>query len=395
MRRTRVALLAISIGVIGLVIGGGLFVRVGAADSSYRKAVLFSEILSLVLENYVDPVEADRLLDGAYEGMLSGLDARAAFLTPAEVEEWTRETGDLSAGPGLSVLKSFGSFQVIGVDPGSPAAEASVEPGDQIRRIEGREVGTLSLDQFHRLLLGESGSAVEVEILHSGEGFRRETVRLSRRSRSVAPYTIDVRDGIAIVSPHDLARIDVERLTADLGDAASAGADRALVDLRNLVDDDPRAAAKLAGLFVRGELLLLRGNDGETLEKLTTEEGGVAVWHGAVAVLVNGATAGASEALARLLQVRTGATVYGEKTYGLGSEPRLFRLPDGSGVLVATDVWELSDGETWNRDGLDPDDEVRGESNDYAERLDEQLREALRRFAETPSAVEAVLEKAA
>ena len=89
MKSNRYLLLIISGLVMVFLLGGGLFVRVGAADSSFRQSVLFAEVLSLVMENYVDPVEADGLLEGAYEGMLGGLDPNGAFMVgdrPTDIE---------------------------------------------------------------------------------------------------------------------------------------------------------------------------------------------------------------------------------------------------------------------------------------------------------------------
>jgi len=389
MGRGRIALLVVSVALVGLVLGGGFAARVGAADDSpFRKAVLFSEVLSLVLENYVDPVDADRLLDGAYEGMLSGLDARSAFLTPQEVAEWNGDPGDRSAGPGLAVLKAFGGFQIVAVEEGSPAADAGLLPGDQIRAIDGRELTDLSLDQGLRLLLGAAGTEVRLDVVHTDDGFRREEIALPRVGPRTAGHRLAVRDGVAIVTVSDPSRVDVEKLGRELRDAASGGADRLLVDLRNGVDADPRTIAPIAGLFARGDLLRLRtpGKDEPVAVVRAPEGAGAAAWSGPVAVLVNGATAGAGEALAGVLREVAGARVYGESTYGLGSEPRLFPLPDGSGLLLAVDVWEWVDGGTWDRDGVTPDDEVRGQGTDVRSRLDDQLRRTLQLVTERTGA---------
>jgi carboxyl-terminal processing protease len=382
MARGRVVLLLVSLAVIGLVFGGGWTARVGAEDSPYRKAVLFSEVLSLVLENYVDPVEADRLLDGAYEGMLSGLDARSAFLTPAEVEEWNAPAGDRSADPGVTVLRGFGGFQIVAVEPESPADRAGIRAGDQIRRVDGRDLSELSLDQGLRLLRGPSGTTVRLDVVHPDDGFRRETLEVDRARRAQAAYDLELRDGVAVVHVRDLPRIDTERLARELDDARSNGADSLMLDLRAVANEDARVAAPVAGLFVDGDLFSLRprtGDDGEETVATAAAPGGAA-WSGRLGLLVNGATAGAGEALAAVLQERASALLFGESTYGLGSEPELFLLPDGSGVLLSARVWELPGGGSWDRDGLEPDEEIRGTGTDLAERLERQFDEALRRF---------------
>ena len=112
MNRSRAVLLCFSIMVVVLVLGGGLASRTGAADNVYRNVARFSEALQLVLDNYVDPVDSDRLLEGAYEGMLGGLDGSGTYLTSAEVKEWNHTDEEADADPGVAVLKSFGCFDV-------------------------------------------------------------------------------------------------------------------------------------------------------------------------------------------------------------------------------------------------------------------------------------------
>ena len=129
MKSIRVAVLLLSSFIVVLLVGGGMFFRAGADDNSYRQVVVFSEVLSLVLDNYVDPVEADNLLEGAYEGMLRGLDPHAAYLTPGEVTEWKEKGGDLSAGPGLTVLKGYGALQIVAVEAAEAAGEAGLKAG--------------------------------------------------------------------------------------------------------------------------------------------------------------------------------------------------------------------------------------------------------------------------
>ncbi len=387
MKGSRTVLLVVSGIVMLLVVGGGLGLKVGAADSSYRQVIHFSEVFSLVLDHYVDPVEADRLLSGAYEGMLGGLDSQGAYLTPAEVTRWKASAGGApQAGPGLSVLKAFGALQIVGVDPDSPAARAGLAPGDQIRSIDGESLRDLSMEQALGLLRGAAGTSVSLVVLHPREDFSREELELTRVARTVRPYELTVRRGIAVLSVHDLERIDPDELAGELDDVRSRGVEQLLVDVRNVVEQDSRRVAPLAGLFVTGALLELKNRGGEVLEALASTRPATA-WPGGIAVLVNGATAGAGEALARVLQVLRGAKVYGESTFGLGAEPRLYELPDGSGILVSAARWELPAGERWNGKGIEPDHEVRapGLALEFDAALEKQLDETLDALTATAS----------
>src|SRR5262245_24149604 len=115
MPRLRLGLVAVSASVVLFVIAGGLALRVGAAEGSFRHVIQFSEVLGLVLDNYVDPVEQESLLEGAYEGLMGGLDARGSYLTPPEVAAWKKPLPEVVVDPGVSVLKAGASLQIIAV----------------------------------------------------------------------------------------------------------------------------------------------------------------------------------------------------------------------------------------------------------------------------------------
>jgi carboxyl-terminal processing protease len=380
MRRSRIVLLAASCLIVSLLAGGSLALRVGAADGAYGDVILFSELLSLIADNYVDPVDTSGLLEDAYAGMLGNLDANGAFLTPDEVARWKARGAEGTADPGFTVIKAHGSFVVVFVAPESPAADAELSRGDQIRKIEGRSSRGLSLAQARRLLRGEPGTVVSVEVLHPDAGWSREALELSRSVPSYLPYELSVRDGIGLLTVRDLRRLDAATLAEELDDVRSRGVDRLMLDLRDVSEGDPRDAVGLVELFGPDLELRLRNRSGELLE---TVKGSAdrAAWEGTLATLVNGATAGGSEAVAMLLQSGLSAKVYGEMTYGLGSEPGLFELEDGSGLVFSTALWETASGASWNDEGVQPDETVQGERAED-EVADNQLERALEAFAE-------------
>jgi carboxyl-terminal processing protease len=379
MSKGRIALLAVSGLVVLALLGGGVLARVTPTEGTYRQVMLFSEIVSLVLDNYVDAVEPEGLLKGALDGMMGGLDAQGAYLSPAEVARWKESKGTEAADPGVSVVKAFGALQVTAVVPGTPAEDAKLSRGDQIRRIDGRSLRNLSMEQTLRLLRGEPGSSVRLTVLHTREGFKREELTLTRVVRPDPPYRFEVRDGIALLTPSDFRRIAPDTLAADLKGARDRGVDKLLLDLRNVSDGAPGDAVGLVGLFAGGDLLVLKDRDGRVVETLRSALAGDA-WPGPVGALVNGGTAGGAEAVARVLQSRRQAILYGEATYGLGAEPKLFELPDGSGLLVSALLWETASGVGWNGEGVAPDKVIRPDVKpDEAD--EEQLKRALEEFS--------------
>ena len=377
MKTVRPILLVCSLAVAVFLVGGGLAVKVGAGENSYRQVVLFSEILSLVMDNYVDPVDSDELLEHAYEGLLGALDSNGAYLTSEEVQEWRAEHEGALAHPGLTVLKAGRSIQVVAVDPGSPAEEAGIVVGDQIRSIDGRSVRELSLSQCWRMMLGAPGTSIDLDLLHPAEGMARETVQVERELAFTRTFSLDINEeSVAVLRIYDVARVPVEELVAQLDDARSKGVDRLLIDLRNAADLLPGNVVEIGGLFTSGVLLNLRDGSGSVIASVSSSRM-EPVWNGSVAVLVNGATAGSAEALASLIQAELGGTVLGESTYGYGAKAELFELEGGAGLVVSSALWETASGQGWNREGIEPDELIRGRGEDYDAMSADQLRRAL------------------
>lgn len=368
MRTDRSILMFASLAVVVLLLGGGLWVKSSANESSYEQAVLFAEILSLVTENYVDPVEVDRLLDGAYESMLGGLDPNSAYLDPQELADWKRRASASGVGAGVSLLKLGRNVQVVAVEEGSPAAEAGVEVGDQVQAIDGTEVAEMSLQQVRALLVGDAGSKVVMTVVHPYDDFDQEELSWARRAPRQAPYALDVEEGVGVLTVRDLARIDAARLRDELGSLPARGAGELLVDLRNVADANPRDALTLIGALAGPARLQRRDVAGEVVEVLEVPEAEAKrAWDGELKLLVNGATAGGSEAVVKALKSELDVTVYGEETFGLAGEAELLPLDNGGALLVSSSRWELADGESWDKSGVSPDEVVRGEGEVFAE----------------------------
>ena len=384
MRRSRVVLLVSSLSVVLFLLASGAALKAGVGEGTFKQMLTFSEVLSYAIDNYVDPVDTDKLMRGAYEGLMGGLDAHSAYLTPEEVAEWNKTTGAAEhADPGMTVLKTGPVLQVVGVAAGSPAEAAKIAVGDQLRKIDGRSIRQLSLDQALRLLRGSPGSTVEVELLRTKD-FTREMLKLDRALRADPAYTLEINEKIAVLKVHDLDRIPNDGLLAEIATLKDKGVDRILVDLRDIASADTRRAAAVADLFVSGDVLRLKDRNGKAIETLAAK--GKPAWSGRVAVLVNGATAGAGEGVAMILQERRKAPVYGEATFGLGTEPKLVALPEGGGLLVPGYVWETMVGKRWNAEGIAPDKVVKSDTRSDGD--DEQLRNTLEDFgkAESPEA---------
>jgi len=148
------------------------------AQGAYEQLQAFSAVLSHARLNYVDSVDFNRLVVGAIRGMLSSLDPHSHYVTRREFElraQWDR--GEL-AGPGLELENAGQVVTVLSVVPKGPAAEAGVEAGDRVLRVNDSTAEGLSADAVEVRLLGEKGSKVQV-VLERGNPLTAESLVVS------------------------------------------------------------------------------------------------------------------------------------------------------------------------------------------------------------------------
>src|SRR5687768_4848747 len=149
--RTRTFVLAVSIPVIAFTVIGGYLGQALAKDDTYQHLRVFEDVISLVLNNYVEEVDVTDAMEGAMKGLADGLDPESAFLSPALAN--TVEA-NAAAGPGdvgLVVTRQY-YLRVISARDGSPAARAGLRSGDFIRAIDARPTRDMSAYEGARLL---------------------------------------------------------------------------------------------------------------------------------------------------------------------------------------------------------------------------------------------------
>src|ERR671919_3243103 len=105
--RARTFVLAISIPVIAFVIIGGYLGQALAKDDTYQHLRVFEDVVSLVLNHYVEEVDVSDAMKGAMVGLADGLDADSAYLSPALVK-----TLESTQAPGASAAAASGPADV-------------------------------------------------------------------------------------------------------------------------------------------------------------------------------------------------------------------------------------------------------------------------------------------
>ncbi len=338
-------------------------------DSFYKYLSVFSEVLRLVRQAYVDETELRTLIAGALEGSSDALDPFSMYIPQADVESYlaAREVGPRHSG--VRVVKVRGAAYVVAVQEGSPAEEAGLLRGDIMTRVAGLSTRGMPLWEIETRLAGPTGSLLDFEILRTGET-TDVTLELATFEAPVA--------GIEDVGGAHLLRIPTfDRVEAVAGLVDGLESDRLLVDLRGVAWGDTEAAYTVAKLFVQGELGTLLGPGGPMKTFSNSED----VWQGRLVVLIDRGSQGPAEILAKVLQQGAGASLVGQPSFGFAGHPRIVKLEAGGSLVITDGFYTGPDGEPLN-EGLEPDVRVSDRGRSFTERNDDLEDLILRRALE-------------
>ena len=311
--RTRLVVALVSTGLIGYIAVGSLLGRV-LGDTSYGQLAIFNEVVRLVLDAYVEPVNLDRAMAGARLGMADALDGDSSYLDPEQFRLVQQPAREADAEVGLVLTRRFSFAMVVAARPGSPADKAGLRPGDILKSIDERHTRPMPAVVAERLLRGAPGSSVKLGILRAGaDPFDVTIVR--ERVLPAAPQSRILEGETGYVKVADFTPATAEDLRTRIEGLARDGAARLVLDLRNAAWGAPADGVKVAELFLQGgPVAKLVGR--RTEERLFEADAARSAWSGPLAVLVDNGTAGPGEIVAAALLDAGRAKLVGERTFG-------------------------------------------------------------------------------
>lgn len=329
--RTRLIVALVSTGVIFYIALGSVLGRV-MGDTSYGQLAVFNEVIRLVLDAYVEPVNIDRAMGGAEFGLTEALDGDSAYLDADEFRAYQQPPKDAEADVGLVLSRRFSFLMAASVRAGSPGEKAGVRVGDIIKTIDGKHTRLLGTPVGERLLRGAPGSVVKLKLLRPGS----EAVEVSAVRERILPAPVRgklLEEGAGYLKipefparAADDARVEIETLKR-------GGAHRLVLDLRGSGYGLPAEGVKVAELFLNGGVVTrLAGR--KMTEQIFTADAGRNAWDLPMAVLIDSGTVGPAEIVAAALLESGRASIVGERTFGRAPVQKAFPLPDGGLVLT-------------------------------------------------------------
>ena len=343
-------------------------------SNEYSLVQTLQTFKTMINQLYIGDIDEESMLEGAIKGYVEGLgDPYTEYLTKEEMEEFTEETNSEYVGIGVYVGNDIvnNTILVVGVIKSSPAEEAGLQIGDIIEKIDGVSYTGEQLDEATKVLKAEEGSTATLTIRRNNEEKELTVVRRKITVQHVASEMLE--NNIAYIQIDSFDANVTTNFEEQITSLINNGATGIIIDLRNngggIVDE----ATGIADLFLdKGETILITKSKKENNEEVTKSEIDPIVKDIPVVILVNEATASASEILAGALKDNYGATIIGKQTYGKGVIQTLYTLTDGSGIKITTEEYYTPNHNQINEVGITPDIEV-----DITKNEDTQLQRAI------------------
>ncbi|MFT3939518.1 S41 family peptidase [Rhodopseudomonas sp.] len=320
---------------------------------------LIGGVIQLVQRAYVHPIPSDELTKDALKGMLNRLDPHSDYMDEKEFKDMQTDMSGQFGGLGMQITAQGGIPRIVSPIDGTPAARAKLEPGDLIIKVGAATTQGMSLRNVVDMLRGVPGTKVTITIMRGkDEPF---DVTLTREIIKVASVKSEMKpDGVGYIRISQFGGDTADGFTAALAklksDAKNDGLKGLVIDLRNDPGGLLNAAVSVAGdLLDGGTVVSIRGRQADDQRVFSAPSKGDKLPGVPIVVLINGASASASEIVAGALQDRKRATVMGTTSFGKGSVQTVIPIKGHGAVRLTTALYYTPAGRSIQDEGIVPD----------------------------------------
>jgi carboxyl-terminal processing protease len=354
--------------VILVVVVMGLLIDATRADSDsfYKDIVRLDNVASKIHQNYVEEVPSKDLVDNAIKGMTHILDPHTTYFEEKDYQELKIHTEGKFGGLGIQISIRDKVLTVMTPIAGTPASRAGIQSGDQILKIDGKSTAGITIDNAVGKLRGEPGTKVTITIRRNGEmkdvdyTITREIIHIKP-----VPFAGVISDSIGYVQLTTFsedAGAEVEKAVRDLMKKNIKGL---VFDLRFNPGGLLPQAIEVSEKFLPKKSLIVstKGRvSGQNKESYSSSQPLVPA-EMPLAVLVNYASASASEIVSGAIQDWDRGIIVGDTTFGKGSVQTLLPLDPTHTIKLTTAFYYTPSGRCINR----PENSIRGNDADEEE----------------------------
>ena len=328
--------------------------------STYENLDLFGDIFERIRSSYVEEIDEEKLIESAISGMLSSLDPHSSYMAPEDFSTMQVQTRGEFGGLGIEVTQENGFIKGVSPIDDTPAANAGIEAGDFITKVDGESTLGKTLDEAVDKMRGPVGSEIIITVVREGvdEPFDvsiiRDTIEIKAVKARTEGKTIVLRVSSFTSKTYPNLKDSLEKEIKAAGGLENVNG--VVVDLRNNPGGLLNQAIRVSDAFLEsGEIVSTRGRAAGDAERYNATPGDLTNGK-PVVVLINGGSASASEIVAGALQDHHRAIIVGTKSFGKGSVQTIIPLSsDGAAMRLTTARYYTPSGRSIQSLGVSPD----------------------------------------
>ena len=325
-------------------------------------------------EHYRNKIKTDEDARVAIDTMIASLnEPYTRFMPKKDFEDLTTSITSKIYGIGVNIYSNAGKIEIFNVMPATPADFAQLKQGDIITAVNGKDISGMNVSDVAAIVRGPENSVVELTILRNNKKLTKKIKRKEIKIKSVKSSVLDNHIGYIQILSFMSGTTPNEFLEALEN---TKNTDSLILDLRGNTGGLLDNAVFIADMFINNGTIvdIIYRNGYKKSIKAQDEHFGM---QKPVVVLVNGASASASEILSGALKDTHKATLVGRKTFGKGLVQKVVPLPNQTGVNVTIARYLTPNGTDINKLGIKPDIEVGNEFDFFVgNQKDEQLEKA-------------------
>ncbi|WP_420580084.1 S41 family peptidase [Reichenbachiella sp.] len=306
---------------------------------------IFASLYSEVNKYYVDDVNPNQLIRTSIDAMLEKLDPYTVYIPEDDIEDFrTNATGEYG-GLGIQSNKINEKHVVLNLYENSPAMKAGIKIGDVITAVDGVPLANLSDEQAGKLMKGQSGSDIKVDILRND---KEALSFLTKREKIIIPnisYSTVLENSTGYLRLSEFTRDAAEDVKKTVLELKEDGATSLIIDLRENPGGLLNEAVDICNLFVpKGSKIVDTKGKIEAQSHSYEANAEPLDLNIPIAVIINNGSASASEIVSGVLQDYDRGVVIGQKSYGKGLVQVSRKLSFNSQLKVTTAKYYIPSG---------------------------------------------------
>ncbi len=296
-----------------------------------------NNLLHIIDDQYVDAVDIDSLVDKAIPQILADLDPHSVYISAKDVQQATDDLKGSFSGVGIEFVIREDTIHVQGVIKNGPAEQAGVLAGDKIVSVDGKPfVGkAVTNDEAMRRLKGQKGTKVKIGVIRYGQKKQKyfTITRDDIPQKSInAVYMLD--DNTGYIRIKNFGETTYPELLIALAQLSQKGFSNLVIDLRDNTGGYLNAATQIANEFLPKNRLIVYTQGRKSPREDYKSDGRGSYQNIPLVILINEASASASEILAGAMQDNDRATIIGRRSFGKGLVQQQIGFPDGSMIRL-------------------------------------------------------------